>query len=988
MSREKDREMLAQELEDVALVLAEYCMEYQPWERKSAEDGLFIHTLDAELDRLQVTCEMLGFSAFSTVLAWEQDNAKLLEPSADTWSARFWDEELVYHWLELAASYLLSTDEADMMVAIREALQHEAWIVPLPDSTLKDLLMELCLDVSCQTAPDVKDDAAPEVHTREPTYPLDWDNEVHPELLQAFFQETPAKATALAKLLRDLMGKDADAASTPDKKKEQYEEAARLAHTLKGDSSVIGLEVVSRFTHRLEDILEASRKKPLPRAIQSDLYSAADCLESLFSALQGDCDPPSNYPEIQQNLDRWWQEQSSPQAQTQAQTQAQVQPPEPSSPTPETPKSSKNRSPRNRPLQKPVTSKRPTVTPMQHIPVSTINHLLEMVEEMSATTGRLFAQLEQATTSQNEVIFEEQRAWNRMAVLENLLDQMICSNGVDQNTAEQQASLVDNHQFDNLEMDDYNEIHGEYNALAESLADARERSRNVTLALQEVGHLLHEQNRLNRKLNQSVLGTRLVSVKTLIPRLERIIRETCRNTGKQARLQVSGDELALDMDILRGLTDPLLHLLRNAIDHGIETPEERQQQGKPEEGCIFLDFGREENQVYIQLGDDGRGMDTEKILLQARERQLVAMDDNPDQETLLKLVLQPGFSTRESVSNISGRGVGMDIVCAGIEKMQGSLQLESEKGRGFRIHIHLPLTLVSLHALIIRCGQHYFAIPNDNVQKLIYLEHSDLSQTNNQWHVSYRNRSYPIEHLSQLLGLPGGEDLSPDGATALLVHDRRNQASTDESHVFQVDEVLYNREVVVKGMTSYLSAVPAVSGTCILLDGSIAPVLDLFRLLDFKEDDFDLERYQASFPTHELAQNKPEVLIVDDSLSNRKALSLMVEQLNLMPVTAIDGLDALQHIDHNLPALILADLEMPRMNGLDLTQTLRGRSDTMNIPIVMITSRSTRKHRHEANRAGIDAYLTKPVDHDTLSQCIRDFIPDCEEEQPYLVSQM
>ncbi len=937
---------LSEELEDIALQLAEQCLALVP-QTDSPEASW--QPMRDEYARLAMTCELYGQDELARTARWGGDNlGRIARLPADAQRERL-DQGLPYQWIEYCAAYLADPGEAGLLVELRNSLLDPGWPEALSMEQLEALLTSLCTPAD---EPAPSGTTAPEESPQESdtsAYPLRWSDDVHPELLDAFFIEAPVQAAQLAGHLRAI------AASEGVADEESCRTATRLAHTLKGASSVVGIDALTELTHRLEDILNHSVASPLPAPLREDMGAAADCLEGLLDALQGSAPPPDNFPALRDALETWrkrLEEEADEEPQSAAGAEAE--------PTAENPRAAR------------AGGLRHASEPKLLVPVSLVDRLLNLVDEMATTTGRALSELERVLDYGLQAREQDQRARRILAEYASLVDEALAA-GID----ESPSAGDGDEPFDALEMDRYNNAHGVNNMLEETLADSREIHQASTRHLRRLNDILHDQNRVREEIGATLLRTRLVPFRTLVPRLERIVRETCRATGKRAELVVEENQLALDTDIINDLAEPLLHLLRNAVDHGIEPAGVRSALGKPASGRITLSGRRIGNQIELTLHDDGAGLDPERIRRRAIERGLIDADSELDEAATLALVMRPGFSTRDEVSTVSGRGIGMDIAQATLQRMRGSLRIESRLGEGTRIHLRVPATLVSVNAVIARAGGHVFAVPGDSIAQLLYIDDDALElgewpealaayhPGEACWRYRHDGETLAIEPLEALLGLPTREIEQAAGATALLI-----ETTASERHLLHVDEIAQTRNILLKPLEPYLGNVPGVIGACLLNDGDVAPVLDIARLLDYRRDGFEPSRRPPPAPTgHRAAPD--EILIVDDSLSNRKALSLMIEQLGYTPLTAIDGIDALERLEEHRPALVLTDLEMPRMNGIDLTQTLRQQPEISEIPVVMITSRSSRKHREQAREAGVDDYLTKPVDDETLSACVR-----------------
>lgn len=355
-------------------------------------------------------------------------------------------------------------------------------------------------------------------------------------------------------------------------------------------------------------------------------------------------------------------------------------------------------------------------------------------------------------------------------------------------------------------------------------------------------------------------------------------------------------------------------------------------------------------------------MDVERIRERAIERGLIAADKEMTEQALLRLVLLPGFSTRDEVSEVSGRGVGMDVVKSSIEKLRGTLRLESEPGQGIRITITLPQTLIATHALIVKSGGQLLAIPADNVEQLLYVSANESIVDEQGWRIETDRYQLPVLKLSDILNWRSPPPATDQSQTLLIVR------SEQQYHALYVEEILPSRDIVINSLAPWLNHIHSVQGACILANGAVAPVLDMLRLI-YELNNGSLQLIEGGQEDVSAASALQSiVLVVDDSLSNRKSMRLMLEGMGYRVHTAVDGMDALKLMNDTHVDIVLTDLEMPRMNGLELTQAIRIWPEKEHIPVVMVTSRSTRKHRELASQAGVDGYLTKPVQELLLEQ--------------------
>jgi chemosensory pili system protein ChpA (sensor histidine kinase/response regulator) len=463
------------------------------------------------------------------------------------------------------------------------------------------------------------------------------------------------------------------------------------------------------------------------------------------------------------------------------------------------------------------------------------------------------------------------------------------------------------------------------------------------------------------------MTTRMVPVNTILSKLQRNVRQTCRMTGKKAEIEFTGTDILIDSDVLNNLADPLQHILRNAIDHGIENPDERAILGKSEVGKIQLIFYREGNNIVVKCVDDGQGLNYTNIRFTAIQRGLITENQEITESELARLILMSGFSTKSGVTQVSGRGVGMDVVHTNIRQMKGTLDLISETGKGTTMLIKLPMTLVTVHVLLVRVGEHRFGISTNNLEQALAAGVGEFRRLGDEITFKMDKNYYALKYLADLLNMSGDKVGIEDPETRPILLVREETGIT----AVIVDEFLDTHDLVMKNMGKYMKKIHGVAGASILGDGSLVPLLDLPELLR--------SSMQSAMPSYmapddvEGATGKqalPYIMIVDDSLSVRKSLSLLIEEAGFEALLAKDGVEAIELMSQNCPNVMLVDMEMPRMNGLELTAHVRANQTTQNLPIFMITSRTTEKHREQAFSAGVNAYLTKPYQDTELLDLI------------------
>jgi chemosensory pili system protein ChpA (sensor histidine kinase/response regulator) len=519
-------------------------------------------------------------------------------------------------------------------------------------------------------------------------------------------------------------------------------------------------------------------------------------------------------------------------------------------------------------------------------------------------------------------------------------------------------------EFDPLEFDRYTRLQELTRMMAEGLNDAASIQQTVVKNLGETDAALLQQARIGRELQQDLMRMRAFPFSNLGERLHRVVRQSARDLGKKAELAIEGGQVELDRSVLERMAGPLEHLLRNALVHGIELPQARSTAGKDEAGRIAIRLRQEANEVVLVLSDDGAGLQLERLRARALEKGLIGPDQAATEEEQAQLVFLSGLSTAETVTELAGRGVGMDVVRAEIAALGGRVDVATAQGAGTTFTISLPLTLAVTHAVMVRAGAMAAAIPAGAVEQVTRVKADALVAMYEKGSVEFRGELYPLRYLSDLLGQRGATDIQPSNALLVL-------RSAQQRAAVHVDELFGKREMVVKSIGPQLARLPGVSGATLLPDGAIVLILNPVQLVHRAQR----APGRTSFPLARAAADAPVVMVVDDSITVRKVTSRLLEREGYRVLTARDGVDALEQLKKERPAVMLIDIEMPRMDGFDLARNVRGDPRTMEIPIIVISSRTAPKHRSRAVELGVNAYLGKPYEESELLQRIASFVP-------------
>ncbi|BAN69758.1 hybrid sensor histidine kinase/response regulator [endosymbiont of unidentified scaly snail isolate Monju] len=587
-----------------------------------------------------------------------------------------------------------------------------------------------------------------------------------------------------------------------------------------------------------------------------------------------------------------------------------------------------------------------------------LDQMVNNAGEVSIYGARLEQQNKTLGYNLDELAQTIGRLREQLRKLENETEAQILS----RHEREHEGELPDG--FDPLEMDRYSTIQQLSRALAETTEDLNSLSVTLQEQSRDTDTLLQQQSRVINDLQDGLLRTRMIPVGSRASRLQRVVRQTAETVGKRAELTLTGAAGEMDRAILERMMAPLEHLLRNAVVHGIEAPADREAAGKPPVGKVSLVVSRDGSDVVLEVSDDGRGLDREAIRRKAIERGLLDPEAHIDDDDLDAFILEAGLSTAHEVTQVAGRGVGMDVVVNEVKQLGGTLDIDSQPGSGTRFTIRLPFTLAISDALLVGIDDEVFAVPHGSLAGIARIPRSELEACyrGERATFSYGGHEYTVRYLGRLLGtgsphLPEGERWMP----LLLVH------SGEHRMAIQVDRLLDNRQIVVKSLGTQLASIRWFTGGTILADGGIALILDIGALVR-------MESARQAMP-EPLAERDDEaagvkVMVVDDSITVRKVTSRLLERHNMQVITARDGVDAVTLLQTERPDVMLLDIEMPRMDGFELARHMRSTEALKDIPIIMITSRTGSKHREHAQELGVRHYLGKPYQESELLENI------------------
>ncbi|WP_266159930.1 Hpt domain-containing protein [Dyella silvatica] len=528
--------------------------------------------------------------------------------------------------------------------------------------------------------------------------------------------------------------------------------------------------------------------------------------------------------------------------------------------------------------------------------------------------------------------------------------------------------------FDPLELDRYSQLQQYSRALAESVSDLVSIQNMLDELTRQAETLLIQQSRVSSELQDGLLRTRMLPFDTMVPNLRRTLRQAAQEQGKSAQLFVEGAHGEMDRNLLDRIKAPFEHMLRNAVAHGIESPADRRKAGKPVEGAVRIRVAREATEVVVRVTDDGRGLDRDAVRKRGIERGLLRADAKPSDDQLLALITQPGFSTAGEVTQLAGRGVGMDVVANEIKQLGGSLAIESQAGQGTSFVLRLPFTLAVTQAILVRVGEATFAIPMTSVQGVARISPDELAGrlSENEPSFPYGGEHYGIHDLAELLGVVPGHPGEETQLPLLLTR------AGDLRAAIRIDAVIGSREIVVKSVGPQISSVPGILGATIMGDGSVLVILDLAPLVRHgivrRQQRLGEGLSAVQTPVVDEVRVRPLIMVVDDSITMRKVTGRILERHEYEVSTAKDGVDAVEKLHDRVPDLMLLDIEMPRMDGYELATHMKADARLRGVPIIMITSRSGDKHRQRAFDIGVDRYLGKPYQEAELLMQINEVL--------------
>ena len=745
----------------------------------------------------------------------------------------------------------------------------------------------------------------------------------------------------------------------------------RLFHTLKGAANSMGVTNVGGVSHKLEDLLEAiveqrfpERRKELSTLVLSSVDIVRKLVEDTRAKVHG-----KRLPELrrlEQGLEAYRTLPPLP--------GATVCSPMPAQKPLTSPESQEEKS-----VKKIVKKEESSVI---RVTSQRLEKLMNLMGEVVISRSRLDAKIldilrlrEELSLSRSRLVelvygFQDRHEYSSRyassAPLGSENDRAV-KPGILQREGQQRGSEEEEDGFSELEFDRYDE----FNILARNLVEIGADTAEIVSQLDRFFESLSDEssqfNKTTSQLQDEIVRIRMVPLSPLIQRLHRAVLDAGEKEGKQIEFESEGADTLLDKSIMDQLYTPLLHVVRNAVSHGIEDEPTRLALGKPAQGKVTVRAHQHSNQVVIKVSDDGQGLDFESIRDEAIRRGVVSREQATDQKLLTEFIFKIGFSTSGVLTDVSGRGIGMDVVRQEIKKLNGTIHVASDRGRGCTFEMRLPLSLSINEALIVRAGHQVFALPLHYIERVVKVKEEEIAQLDNEGDVvCIQDAWIPVLRLSHMLGM---NEQSIGGLFVVV-------RVAEKRWAVQVSSVIRKQDIVVKPLGLFLNEHPFFFGVTLFGDGSMVMILDILNLIQASGGSLS----DGSTQKVELEQTSPEVqkhgkvLVVDDSLSIRKIAENYVSELGFEVDLARDGLEALERLRGGRYDLVLTDLEMPRVHGFELIAEIRRNPLTLSTPILVVSSRDSEKHRRKAAELGANGFLVKPFSRDHLRHAFGDLL--------------
>jgi chemosensory pili system protein ChpA (sensor histidine kinase/response regulator) len=806
---------------------------------------------------------------------------------------------------------------------------------------------------------------------------LPFDDEVPDEILEFFQPEAEEHLQIVSDCLISLEGNN---------NPEEINKLFRAIHTVKGSAAQVGLKRLGGIAHRVEDLIGRLRDgeiEPSPAVVDLCLESVDVLKKTLHRQWADEADMRTGVDSLLGRIAEFAPLEPE-EAATLVGTAGAVE---------HQPRAEVVSASQATPSKKPV-KQTPTAAAAAksvRITLARLDRMMNAVGELVINRTRMVGRVAELEKLVDTLSFSKERLQGKVAEFQEKYEFNRISNSRTPSapwnsaTTPQMLSNAANgdtsfwSEFSELEMDRYDDFNILSRSMAEISADVNEVLSQLQGFIGRVEGDIDEFTKLAHHLQDEITAARMVPIGTLYSRLSRAVRDAANSTGKQVNLDLSGSETELDNNIIQQISDPLVHLVRNSVAHGIEHSNDRLAAGKAAMGDINLRAYHRGNHIYIEVEDDGRGIDYERVKQSAMERGLVSPEtaDRLTERDLREILFHPGFSTAPAKTELAGRGVGLDVVRANLNALNGEIEIESISGKGTKFTLKVPLTLIISPALFVRCGTTNFALPLAVVEEIRRLRADEIEDVGGKLLTKVRDVVTEVVRLDTYLGLPPLEPIN--GYFRMVVANAGNRQIG-----LVVEEVLGKDEIVIKNLGEYLRRVKLFPGTTIAPDGSLILLIDLNRMVATEPSERRALQASSSaarifapgsaavargtIPSEAIDRVEQErvIVVADDSISVRKFVGRMLEKNGYRVKLAADGLEAAELVAQHGCHLVITDLEMPRMTGYELMVQLRQSPTTRRIPVMVVTSRAGAKHRDRAVKEGASAFLTKPVQEDQL----------------------
>jgi len=738
----------------------------------------------------------------------------------------------------------------------------------------------------------------------------------------------------------------------------------RTLHTLKGSARLAGAMRLGERAHRMESEIESLGAAGADRASIEHLLTRFDALQATFDGLRA-ADNAIQTELVQRAVAA----PVLPKAEEAPAAEAVPAAPKEETATPAEPVAARGLV--AVPSPSALAPLRSVSSQAVRIRTHLLDRLVAQAGEVIITRSRLEAEIGQLRSSLSDLTGNLDRLRQQLRDIEVQAESQMQS---------RLAQAKDSQQgFDPLEFDRFTRVQELTRMMAESVNDVATVQRTLQKTVQATEDDLSAQARQTRELQRGLLRTRMVEFEGISDRLYRVVRQASKDTGKQVRLDITGGSIEMDRGVLDRMTPAFEHLLRNCVAHGIEDAAAREQAGKDASGLIVIELHHEGNDVSVSFRDDGAGLNHERIVARARALGLVADGQQLSAAEAAELIFQPGFSTAEQVSELAGRGIGMDVVRAEVAALGGRIETHSQPGQGTVFKLVLPLTTAVTHVVMLRAGGTSIGVPSNLVELVLRASASDLESAYDAQRYAFGGEQVPFYWAGALLQSSARSERAAAKANTIVI-----VRSAAQRVALHVDEVLGNQEVVVKNLGPQLSRLPGMAAISVLASGAVALIYNPVALAAVhgeKAREFQAAvRRQPALRGAEpvaalppVAPQVPLVLVVDDSITVRRVTQRLLQREGYRVALAADGLQALERLQQERPAVVLSDIEMPRMDGFDLARNIRADQSLADLPIIMITSRIAEKHHDHARALGVNHYLGKPYSEDELLRLVRSY---------------